>query len=120
MRFFHAKKSNTCWHCRSEIMVKEIMTRLTFRTTGGFTKGLLFHPECYLKWNEINFTKQYLRWRQNNAPPPKRGPPRIPTTDRPKRRRLLSLMAYHRRKGNETRVKEVNAQIKELEYGSTH
>ncbi len=118
MRFFHAKTSNTCWHCHTEIMIKEVMTRLTFRTTGSFTKGLIFHPECYLKWNEINFTKQYLRWRQNNAPPPKRGRKLVLTTDRPKRRRLLSLRAYHQRKGHEPRVKEINILIKELENGS--
>ncbi len=121
LKLFYAKKEHVCFRCRATIMVRDIFVRLMIKgRQNGSIVGLIFHPECFMKWNEETFVKRFLAWKLAQNPPPKRGRKLVPTTDRPKRRRLLSLRSYHQRKGNETRVREVNLQIKELEYGSTH
>ncbi len=118
MRFFFSKGHGYCHHCKSEMQPRDLITRLTFRTTGNFTKGLLFHPECYLKWNEMTFTRKLMNWKQSQTPPPKRGRKLVRTSDRPQRRRLLSLRSYHRHLGHQDRVDQINQRIKELENGS--
>ena len=116
MRFFFAKKDHICLHCRTEIKRGEPFTRLGISSRNGTGQvGLLFHIECFPVWNEANFVRRFLTWRDNQIPPKKRGRPLVPTTDRKKRRQLLSLLTYHKKAGNIDRVREIENKIKELE-----
>lgn len=118
MKFFFAKREHICLHCRAEIRKGEAFVRLEINNRQGTGQvGLLFHIECFPKWNEASFIRRFLAWRESQILPRKLGRPRIPCLDRHKRRKLLSLMIYHRKAGNEGRVQELQREIDELEGG---
>ena len=115
LKFFYAKHEHTCHSCKSIISRGEIFVRIQFNSRQRTSMSLLFHAECYSDWNVSVFNKKFLYWKEQQIPPKKIGRPLVPTSDRPKRRRLLSLLIYHRKAGNEERVLEIRKQIYEVE-----
>jgi len=98
------------------------VTTSTKGKAGWYT--LYFHIDCYLAWYE-----EYVRWwvrkaeeketerqtkkeaRMSKRP---RGRPRK-STDPLRYNGLRTLRDYHERKGNKVKVREIEAQMKELE-----
>lgn len=115
MNFFLAKQEHTCFGCKGDIQRGDEVARIPIKSRQGGNIGLLFHIDCFRKWNDEKFVERLLNWRLSVTPRPKLGRKRIPTTDRKRRRQLLSLLAYHKKLGHTAMVKEIQWWIKELE-----
>lgn len=114
MRFFFAKSTHICLHCRAGISQGEPFCRLIINNRQGGKMGLIFHPECYPKWNEEKFNQRFLRWMSDQIPPRKRGRPRK-YKDSVKANRLKTRQNQFRKAGNEAKVKELEGRIKGME-----
>lgn len=117
MRFSFARKDLICKYsgCKGTIQRGDICVRTFYSNKSGFRSIFCYHLECFLKGFEERFNKSCLYWMQQQVPPKKLGRPPIPCSDRPKRRRLLSLMIYHKHLGNTSRVEEIQKEIEVLE-----
>lgn len=116
MRFFYAKKKDfPCKRCKSNILRGEIFVRASYQNReSSMWYGFNYHPECYLKEFDRRFKQSWVYWKEKLIPPKKLGRPLVPTSDRPKRRRLLSLLNYHRKEGNLSRVQEIQNELGKL------
>lgn len=114
MKFFYAKHPHICLYCRAEISQGEPFVRLIINNRQGGKIGLIFHPECYPRWNEEKFNQRFLNWLSNQIPPRKRGRPRK-YKDSVEANRLKTRQNQYRKAGNEDRVKELEIEIKEME-----
>lgn len=114
MKFFFAKDTHICLYCRSEINQGEAFVRLSIKNRQGGEIGLMFHPECYPKWDEKKFNQRFLDWRRGQIPPRKRGRPRK-YKNPVEANKLKTLQNHYRKAGNTDRVAELEIKLKELE-----
>jgi hypothetical protein len=113
----NAKRKHVCGHCGNDIERGEIFC-VQFVPREGNPKpwAAMYHFACWIPHMEKMLQKKYDNFAGKDiCRPPMKGRPRIPTTDRPLRRKLLSLRAFHAKRGNVARVEEINRQIKALE-----
>lgn len=113
MKFFFAKSEHICLYCRATISQGEPFVRLTIKNRQGGKMGLIFHPECYPRWNEDKFNQRFLSWRLNQIPPRKKGRPRK-YSDSLGSVRLRALIHYYKKAGNVDRVAELETKLGEL------
>ena len=81
---------------------------------------LVFHVECYILWVTDNFNRRWNDWKMGVEPRKKRRKRgrKFIYSNREQAatvNRLKSLISYHKRAGNETRVSEI-----ELLLGGIH
>jgi hypothetical protein len=95
-------------------MQGEVFVRLMISNTNGRKMGLIFHPECYLSWNENKFYQRYKEWKISRDNPRKRGRPRK-YKDSKLVNRLKALKKYHEFNDNEEAVMIIDEQIRNQE-----
>lgn len=113
----NAKRKHMCGHCGNYIERGEVFC-VQFVPREGNPKpwAAMYHYTCWIPHMEKMLQKKYDNFAGKDIyRPPMKGRPRIPTTDRPLRRKLLSLRAYHKKLGHDKEVEKINLQIKALE-----
>jgi len=77
-------------------------------------KGVtFFHVECYRKWWDENFVNAFLDWKCKVGPRPKLGRPRT-YNNPPAAARLIRLIWYHRKKGNQEYLDKYEAELEAM------
>jgi len=114
MKFFFAKHPHICLYCRAEISQGEPFARLSIDNRQGGEIGLLFHPECYPKWDEEKFNQRFLTWKRDQIPPRKCGRPRK-YKDSVGANRLKTRQNQYKRAKNWDKVEELGIRLKEME-----
>lgn len=113
MRFLVAKNDNLfCFYCRNNLPYGEPYTGIFYKDKGNRRRRLIFHVECYCSWVRDNTYRKYTAWKAEQTEPKKRGRPKI-HQDGESVHRLRSLIHYHKKVGNETKVQELEAKLKE-------
>lgn len=111
-----------CRWCKKLVEKGSLGVRITYPMSNRIWEkdkpaSIVFHSDCYLEQ-----LKLYLNyWAEKHPPKPRRkiGRPTIPCSDRPRRRRLLSLLIHHRKLGHTARVEELQKEIEELSTSLT-
>jgi len=119
MRFFYAKHEQVCKHCRSIINYGEEAVVIRWKSPSTIFIPLVFHTACYIDWAISSFNRRWQDWKLGAEPRrvrKKRGRKfKYPSREQAKGvNRLKSLISYHRKAGNEDRVTELEARLKEL------
>lgn len=112
----NAKKKHVCQYCGNDIERGEIFCiQLISRRDKPKPWAAKYHYGCWIPAMSKLQQEKYDRFTGRGIVRPIRGRPRIPTIDRPLRRKLLSLRAYHKKLGHDKEVEKINLQIKALE-----
>lgn len=119
MRFTWAKGERTCRYCKQKIERGHQQIHITVRperTKRGYWLHYYYHFRCYVQYME-DFIQSWFQARPNTQK--KLGRKKADTYDRKKRRQLMALYRYYRKKGDLIRMDEINGRIRELSYGAS-
>jgi len=116
MRFSWAKGNKTCKQCGEVIERGEHQIHITFKGSQGYWIHYYYHQSCYLQYLDLFIRKWFI---EHPNPQKKRGRKPVTTYNRERRRQLLALYRYHRKKGNIRRMAQVEDEIRELSYGES-
>ncbi len=123
MRFFYAKKEEqTCRNCKTSIFRGDEAVVIRWHSPRGTNPfiPLVFHVACYIEWVTNSFNRRWNDWKLGAEPRrvrKKRGR-KFKYLSREQAvdiNRSRSLINYHRKQGNVTRVEELSIKLKELE-----
>jgi len=102
------KRRTICKKCGLVLDAGSVIVKIWFRY------GTHWYPKTYCLDCFIGFLNKW--WKENEFEPETRVPSaRKKSTLSLLRRRYLSLLIYHRKRGNKRRVKELEEQIRRLE-----
>lgn len=111
MKFLIAKNDNLfCFGCPSQILHGEHYIGLFFLDKANRRRRLIFHVDCYRQWHDNLITRRYEAWKSNQTEPKKRGRPKI-YQDGKRVHRTKVLLYYHRKAGNEDRIRELREEL---------
>jgi len=116
MKFGISKHNDkiVCGYCGSYLLRGEFYVLITFPKRSGGWFRLFFHADdnnCYLEWVKKNYEGKMENWQGGKLP--KLGRPRK-YKDGGTAHRIKALIHYHKGKGNEDRVKELESELKPL------
>jgi hypothetical protein len=106
-KYQHHLRGGKCWYCKEQFQKRDRVIGLTFLYRGK-TIMANYHWECLKKlideWFKINPFKEERRKRKGKA---------YPELLR-MRRRLVSLLYYHKKHNNTERVEELEKEIEKI------
>ena len=119
MRFFYAKKEQTCRHCKGIINYGDEAVIIRWKHINVFIP-LVFHTACYPEWVTASFSIRYNDWKLGAEPRKvrrKRGRKFLYSSREQAKtaNQLRSLRAYHRRVGHTEAVEEITEKLRGLE-----
>ena len=102
------KRRTVCSSCGEELLKGSMAVSIWFKYGENYYPNTLCKP-CYTEYID-------LLWKKFPYEPIRRGASTLRKSSfPPERRKLLSLLIYHRKRGNTTRIDELEAKIKVLE-----
>ena len=119
MKLYYAKTSDKiCRHCKGSIHREEVyvVEQLgVYGEAGAKSFFIILHYDCYIPWKTRILQEKFSKFTLSHRKSSRMGRKPLPCLDRPRRRKLLSLRAYHAGVGNTNRVEEINREIASLE-----
>lgn len=115
MKFCYLKHEQLCHHCQTYMFPGEEAVIIRLKTSNGYFP-FVFHPQCFMKWNEDVFLYRYQIWKTQASPSkkkPKRGRPRK-YKNYVQAYRTRCLLSYYKKTGNTNKILELDAQLKGL------
>ena len=123
MRFLYIKNEQICFQCGATLIYNDEAVVVRVEHSNGYTIPQFFHPECFMEWSSSSFMNRLTSWKMSaeERPPRKRKPRAKIIMGRPKKYskpiiagRLRASISYHRKAGNEDRVRELEEELKLL------
>lgn len=119
MKFCYLKKEQVCRDCYNPILKGDEAVIILCTVQNGLKLPSVFHPQCFINWNTEMFMHRYRKWKTESMPKqikkskPKLGRPRK-YINYVKASRLQSLICYHRKAGNEDKVRDLTKKLDSL------
>ena len=114
MKFLYAKKKMKCSHCKGDIHKGEFYVLNVCRNSATKTySSYPNHYECFIEYTVNSIRTKAVLYMGKMSKPRKLGRPSIHLHPK-KVNRLKSLLCYHKKAGNDDRVKEIEAELQLL------
>ena len=119
MRFTCIKHEQVCNYCQSILNPGDEAVVIRIKHRNGVVLPVFFHTDqCFERWNKETFVNRLLSWRLGATLPGERKK----KAGRPRKyrkgeiaRKHLALLRYHKKKGHDDKVRELQDELKKYE-----